>query len=127
MNKCKYFVILFYLIISFVKGQQVDAVQVKLKEDHLSLETFKYLSATYQKKQEKTYQLYIALYNIGIPLVRLFEYETLQSYFNKNSQNNLKEVYILLISDDKNYINDDRREEYFQKYLKDYFIMPPTG
>ena len=115
------------LTFSFTKGQQVDIVQSKLKEDHLSLETFKYLSTTYQKEQEKAHQLYIALYNIGIPLVRLFDYETLQSYFNKNLKSNLKEVYILLISDDENYINDDQREAYFQKYLKDYFIMPPTN
>lgn len=96
----------------------------KLKSDSLSLGVYIDLCENYKHNKKEVFNKYLKLYNKGIPLVRLFSHDVLSNYFSK--KNCSKFSYFEMVSDDFNLINDERKYEYFEKYIKDYYIVPPT-
>lgn len=117
------------LVILSCSGDAVeDKVISKLKHDKNSTEVYKSLCEKFSKDSDSSYNLYLSLYNKGVPLVRLFEYDTIiKSFENKNCNNDeLSNCYKNLIMVEKNYINDERRATYFQVFLEDYYIIPTT-
>ena len=127
MNKS--FVIILVTLLSCAGGRIEDRVINKLKNDDKSIIIYKTLCEKLSEEKDASYDLYLSLYNKGTPLVRLFEYNTIvKSYVNNNCTDfELKESYEDLISKEENYINDERRMDYFQEFLKDYYIIPSTN
>lgn len=127
MNKS--FVIILIILLSCAGGRIEDRVINKLKNDDKSIIIYKTLCEKLSEEKDASYDLYLSLYNKGTPLVRLFEYNTIvKSYVNNNCTDfELKESYEDLISKEENYINDERRMDYFQEFLKHYYIIPSTN
>jgi hypothetical protein len=128
MNKSiTYFLIA--LFFSCASNKIEDKVISKLKLDNESIEVYINLCKTFNDSRNDCYDLYLDLYNKGIPFVRLFEYETILKSFTNNNckKSELDKDYISLISNKLNYINDERRYNYFQEYINNYLILPPAN
>jgi len=122
------FITLIILSCSSIKIE--DRAIHKLSNDQNSIEVYKTLCELKENQNGNTsYDMYLGLYNKGIPLVRLFEYETIiNSYKSQSCETvELKIDYLNLVSNKFNYINDERRIEYIKEFMKNYYIIPPTN
>lgn len=149
MKKIILIAILFLLnpTVGFSSDTLFKQVQTKLLNDKKSFKNFCLLYDEFCnfKKNKDTlldnhYDLSYALYNKGIPFVRLINIDAVDSCFHEIYQKNklfkqvyLKRVYKRLVQNYNNYnTNDDfynsagEEVTYFSAYLKDYFIMPST-
>lgn len=100
----------------------------KLISDEKSFLVYLNICVESKKDNEKAYDLYLKLYNQGIPVARLFEYETIiKSYStSKCDLKIIKKDYKSFVSNKKNYINDKRKDDFFQMFIDNYFIIPDS-
>lgn len=111
-------------------GRIDEKVIVKFSNDDKSFAIYQDLcQINGNEDSNASLDLYIKLYNQGVPLVRLFEYETIIESFNGQTCENprLNTNYLKLVSKKMNYISDERKEEYFKEFIKNYTIIPATN
>ncbi len=144
--------IIFTLSLScFGQGKTVNdslfiEVSSKLKSDKKSFKTFQAIYKAYMIDLEMKYisldclkTLYIMLYNKGVPIARLVNEESIIEAFELLNNKDIchksiqfRNVYKKLIADYSNYNTDvffgstGDQEEYFLKFLNEYFIIPDT-
>jgi hypothetical protein len=109
--------LLIFLSVNCFSQNNINQVINKFKLDNNSFLIYKQLC---ENKHNNSYNFYIEKYNLKEPFPRLFEYETIEKYIK--TYNCSKNSYIKLISDTKNYINDDRINQYLKDYLSTYKI-----
>jgi hypothetical protein len=128
MQKTFFFTFLLFICLSS-NSQITDEVINKLIDDKKSFKVYIQIYQEAKKKKDMSFDLYIKLYNKGIPLVRLYEYKTIIKSFkiNNNDKAKLKCSYDNLVRNKNKLINDDRSKTYFNKYIKNYYIIPPTN
>ena len=99
----------------------------KLLSDEKSFLVYLNICIESKKDNEVAYDLYLKLYNQGVPLARLFEYETIiKSYETNCDFKTIKKNYKSFVSKKKNYINDERKDDFFQRFIDNYFIIPDS-
>lgn len=121
-------------------------VSNQLKNDEKSFQVFQSLNKAYkfdiQRKShtsDSLQDLYLELYNQGIPLVRLIKedvfketFKTMNNQILNLNNNKLRTNYNTIISSYTNFNNDSNlagngeQQAYFLKYLSEYLILPIT-
>lgn len=153
MNNKTFYLIVSLFIFSFSFGQQTtidknlfSEVSTKLKKDKKSLEVFTELYQEYlldlreENQNERFIDLYIQLYNKGIPVVRLLKKESFIKRFDRLKERGkpykkirLCKEFLKLTRNKKNYNTDidigaeGTQKQYFLQFLNEYKIMPATN
>lgn len=130
---------------SSVKGKLFENVSFKLQNDDNSFAVFNALLYSFildKRFKDKTssyyFDMYTNLYNTGIPLVRLIKKDSLEKIFvelerkgDLYNKSKIRKKYREIISNIDNYNYDtiggaNEQEEYFLKFLEQYYILPET-
>lgn len=114
----KKIVFLILLSINCFSQNNINQVINKFKTDHNSLNKYKNICKKYNNND--SFDIYIKEYNLREPFPRLFDYETIEDFIKTESCT--KKAYIKFVSNSKNYIKDDRVNQYLKDYLSFYKI-----